>query len=222
MKFARALSILLLLALGISRAAGDIFDESKARSEQIPGAQRDSLWWEGHRYRQWITDQNHLDDQNSNLDQEITFLADGLVRSHPERVYFYNSPTLAVRVAAESKWPLAVYVFDHTCQECLYELPSLYTIPEVVVASQQFVNLYIELPRQQKEAAQIGAMVSGRTVQFFLPGMRRLRVVDTPDHEELLETYELILGYISRLSKEELMTPPQKKQLPSSLQSKKR
>ena len=190
-------------------------DESKAKSELIPGAQRDSLWWEGHRYRQWIYDQNFIDDQNSNLDQEIIILAEGKIRSHPERVYFYNDTGLAVRIAAETKWPLAFYVFDHTCTDCLYDLPNLYTDPQIVEASQDFINVYIELPRQHREAATLGIMKSGKTVQFFLPGLRRLRVVDSPEKEELLLVYDMMLTYIGKLNDEALMKPPRRPHISS-------
>jgi hypothetical protein len=163
------------------------------------GAARDSLWDEGHAYRQWIFDQNSVNDDNANLDREIKFTANGHLRRHPTRVYFYNEISTAVRKAKDTGRPLAFYVFDHTCSDCLFILPQLYRRPAVVNASQDFVNCYVELPRQQREATEHGLMASQLTVQFFLPGMRRLRVVDNPDEQKLLQSYAEMKAYCAKL-----------------------
>ncbi len=96
------------------------------------GAARDSIWDLGHAYRQWIYDQNYINDENSNLDPAIVFVEDGGIRAHPERVYFYNEVSVAVQKAKDTGRALAFYLFDHTCSECLFILPQLYTQPEVV------------------------------------------------------------------------------------------
>jgi hypothetical protein len=171
---------------------------------QTVGAARDSLWHEGHAYRQWIYDQNFIGDDNSNLDPEISFLADGKVRAHPTRVYFYNDMDVAFHKARETGMTVAFYVFDHTCSDCLFILPQLYRIPEVVEASKDFVNCYVELPRQQREAFDAGLMTSSLTVQFFLPGGRRMRVVSNPDDEKLLKNYDDIKAYVAKLDEDEI------------------
>lgn len=163
------------------------------------GAARDSLWDEGHAYRQWIFDQNSIDDDNANLDREIKFTVNGHLRRHATRVYFYNEIATAVRKAKDTGLPLAFYVFDHTCSDCLFVLPQLYRRPAVVAASQDFVNCYVELPRQGREATEHGLMASQLTVQFFLPGMRRLRVVDNPDEKKLLLNYAEIKAHCAKL-----------------------
>ncbi|MCP4549131.1 MAG: hypothetical protein GY835_21980 [bacterium] len=168
-------------------------------------AERDSLWYEGHAYRQWIYDQNYIGDQNSNLDPEITFIEDGQIRVHPTRVYFYNDIDLATRIAADTHRLLAFYVFDHTCRDCLYELPVLYRKPEIVAKSQEFVNVYVTIPNDHQKAFPLGIMESSLTVQFFTPGLRRLRVVSSPDEDVLLDSYHTILEYSETLSREELM-----------------
>lgn len=172
------------------------------------GAARDSLWEEGHAYRQWVFDQNTINDDNSNLDREIKLIAGGHLRSHPSRVYFYNEIATAVRKAKDTGRPLAFYVFDHTCADCLFILPQLYRRPAVVAASQDFVNCYVELPRQQREATDAGLMASQLTVQFFLPGMRRLRVVDNPDEKTLLRNYTEMKAYVDKLDDEAKFAEP--------------
>lgn len=174
------------------------------------GAARDSIWTLGHQYRQWIYDQNYIDDTNSNLDPGIVFLEDR-VRSHPERVYFYNDVYQAVNIARATGKGLAFYLFDHTCSECLFILPQMYTRPEVVEASKDFVNCYVELPRLKDDANAHGMMTSSLTVQFFLPGMRRLRVVDNPDLAKLLKSYDQMMAFIETLTDEEMMQAPRKR-----------
>lgn len=179
------------------------------------GAARDSMWALGHAYRQWIYDQNYLADDNSNLDPEVVFLDDGKLRSHAERVYFYDDVTTAIERAKASRRGLAFYLFDHTCAECLFILPQLYTRPEVVEASKDFVNCYVELPRLHNDAYNHGMMTSSLTVQFFLPGMRRVRVVDNPDEAKLIQSYREILSYIDKLDPEALLAEPKKSVVPS-------
>jgi hypothetical protein len=166
-------------------------------------AERDTLRTQGHEYRQWVYDQNKVGDQNSNLDQNIGFISNDRIRTHTERVYFYDQIELAIQISKETGYPLAFYLFDHTCRTCLYDLPELYTNPEVVEKSQKFINVYVELPRLEVYLSSYGMMNSGRTVQFFLPSMRRLRVLDSATVENLLETYDLMLNYVNSLTKEE-------------------
>lgn len=179
------------------------------------GAARDSLWDEGHKYRQWIYDQNSINDDNSNLDREISFLANGHLRRHATRVYFYNDIATAMRKAKDTGRPLAFYVFDHTCSDCLFLLPQLYRRPAVVKASQDFVNCYVELPRQQREASEHGLMASQLTVQFFLPGMRRLRVVSDPDEKTLLASYAEMKAYCDKLDPAAKFAEPRRGLAPS-------
>ncbi|MBC8366050.1 hypothetical protein H8E52_01435 [bacterium] len=166
-------------------------------------AERDSLWYKGHEYRQWIYDQNSISNKNSNLDPKIGFLEEGRIRYHEDQVYFYDNIDLAIQIAHETGVPLAFYLFDHTCRTCLYRLPVLYRDAEVVEQSRKFINVYVELPRQQRQASQLGMMNASLTVQFFLPSMRRLRVLDDAEKDNLLETYRLMLNYVENLSFEE-------------------
>jgi len=166
-------------------------------------SERDSLWYKGHEYRQWIYDQNSISNKNSNLDPKISFIQEGRIRVHEDQVYFYDNIDLSIQISRETGVPLAFYLFDHTCRTCLYRLPELYRFAEVVEASRNFINVYIELPRQAKRATQLGMMNSNLTVQFFLPSMRRLRVLDNAEKENLIETYGLMLNYVESLSIEE-------------------
>ncbi len=166
-------------------------------------AERDSLWYKGHEYRQWIYDQNSISNKNSNLDPKISFIEEGRIRIHEDQVYFYDNIDLAIQIAHETVVPLAFYLFDHTCRTCLYQLPELYREPELVEASRDFINVYVELPRLSKRATSLGMMNSNLTVQFFLPSMRRLRVLDNAEKENLLETYGLMLDYVESLTIEE-------------------
>jgi len=166
-------------------------------------AHRDSAWYKGHEYRQWIYDQNRIGDKNSNLDPAIDFVADGRIRIHPDRVYFYDDIDLAIQIAKETGYPLAFYLFDHTCSTCLYRLPQVYSLPEIVEKSRNFVNVYVELPRYAERVNALGMMNSSLTVQFFLPSMRRLRVLDDADADNLLGTYDEILAYWSKLTEKE-------------------
>jgi hypothetical protein len=179
------------------------------------GAARDSLWDEGHAYRQWIFDQNSIHDDNSNLDRGIEFIASGHLRRHPKQVYFYNDLDLAVRKAKDTGRPIAFYVFDHTCSDCLFILPQLYRRPAVVAASQDFVNCYVELPLLQREATKHGLMASQLTVQFFLPGMRRMRVVDNPDEKKLLQSYAEMKAYVDKLDEAAKFAAPRQGFVPS-------
>lgn len=213
--------ILLLLILAVSASAEESGFEAKDYVEgyiasTTTGAVRDSVWTVAHAYRQWIYDQNFISDENSNLDPEIVFVADGGIRSHPERVYFYNEVAIAVQKAKDTGRALAFYVFDHTCTECLFILPQLYTQPDIVESSKDFVNCYIELPRQTKEANSAGLMSSSLTVQFFTPGQRRLRVVDNPDHAKLAKSFKDIQAYYESLSEEERHKAPKKVNWPKS------
>jgi len=54
-------------------------------------------------------------------------------------------------------------------------------------------------------------MTSSLTVQFFLPGMRRLRVVDNPDLAKLLKSYDQMMAFIETLTDEEMMQAPRKR-----------
>ncbi len=169
-------------------------------------AERDSLWYKGHEYRQWIYDQNKIGDRNSNLDPKIDFIAEGRIRTHQDRVYFYDNIELGIQIAKETGFPLAFYLFDHTCRSCLYQLPENYGNPEVVEKSRQFVNVYVELPRLASRLASYGMMNSSLTVQFFLPSMRRLRVLDNATVETVLTTYDEMLKYWGSLTKEERLS----------------
>ncbi|MCB1161543.1 MAG: hypothetical protein R3C71_01225 [Candidatus Krumholzibacteriia bacterium] len=205
----------LLIAATAVLLAGALVPDGPTSAREIldndtVGAARDSLWQEGHNYRQWIYDQNFIGDDNANLDPEISFLADGRVRTHPSRVYFYDDLDVAFRKAKDTGLPLAFYIFDHTCSDCLFVLPQLYRIPEVVEASKDFVNCYVELPRQRREAMDAGLMTSSLTVQFFLPGGRRLRVVTSPDDEKLLKSYADIKAYVADLAEDELYQEPRR------------
>jgi len=208
----RMLKVLLLLIT----IPGLLLAEDYKAKEYVPGyisateagAARDSLWTLGHGYRQWIFDQNYIDNENSNLDRGIVFLDDGRVRFHPDRVYFYNDISVAVDIARATGKGLAFYLFDHTCSECLFILPQLYTRPDVVEASKDFVNCYVELPRLKQEANGAGMMAASLTVQFFLPGMKRMRVVDNPDLAKLMQSYEQMGAYVAKLTDEERMSPP--------------
>jgi len=202
----RAIPVLILACLLAPAAA--TAEDAKPRLKGT--AVRDSLWYAGHQYRQWIYDQNYIGDTNSNLDPDIGFIADGRIRTHPEKVYFYDDLDLALRIAIETQTPLALYLFDHTCRDCLYRLPELYTDSTVVAASLDFVNVYVEIPKEHKRCLQMGIMESSLTVQFFLPGLRRLRVVDDPDRELLLETYGIIRDYVAGLTEEEMMKAPRR------------
>lgn len=172
------------------------------------GAARDSLWEEGHAYRQWVFDQNAIGDENSNLDPKIKLIAGGHLRTHERQVYFYNDIATAVRKAKDTGRPLAFHVFDHTCADCLFLLPQLYRLPAVVAASRDFVNCYIELPRQTREATASGIMTSQLTVQFFLPGMRRLRVAELRDEQSLLRNFAEMKSYCAKLSDAEKLAEP--------------
>ncbi|MBM4118511.1 hypothetical protein FJ251_12395 [bacterium] len=174
------------------------------------GAARDSLWDEGHRYRQWIYEQNLVADGDAKLDPKIKLTAGGKLRSHGGQVYFYNDIAAAVRVARETGRPLAFHVFDHTCADCLFILPQLYRRPAVVAASRDFVNCYVELPRQAREASDSGLTASQLTVQFFLPGMRRLRVTDLSDEKTLLGSFAEMKAYCGKLSDAEKMAEPRR------------
>jgi hypothetical protein len=215
------LPILLLLFMTPFVSAGEYGFEAKEYVEgYIPanstGAPRDSIWNLAHAYRQWIYDQNYISDENSNLDPSIVFVADGGIRSHPDRVYFYNEISIAIQKAKDTGRALAFYLFDHTCAECLFILPQLYTQPEVVEASKDFVNCYVELPRQKSEADGTGMMSSSLTVQYFTPGLRRLRVVDSPDQAKLMKSYSDMLAYYEKLSDEERRQEPRKANWPKA------
>lgn len=208
-------SLLALAALG-----GSLFAATAAPAKDMlladdVGAARDSLWEEGHGYRQWVFDQNSITDDNSNLDPKIKLIAGGHLRSHASQVYFYNDISTAVRKAKDTGRPLAFHVFDHTCADCLFILPQLYRRPAVVAASRDFVNCYIELPRQTHEAAEVGIMTSQLTVQFFLPGMRRLRVAEIADEKSLLRQYEEMKAYCAKLSDDEKLAAPRSGITPS-------
>ncbi|MBN2170721.1 MAG: hypothetical protein JW819_05315 [Candidatus Krumholzibacteriota bacterium] len=210
----RAILVLILsgLLIPMTATAGD--------DAPLTGtAVRDSLWYAGHEYRQWIYDQNSIDDRNSNLDPDIDFIAAGRIRVHPNRVYFYNDLDLAVRISAETKIPLALYLFDHTCRDCLYRLPSLYTDSTLVAASRDFINVYVEIPKEHRRCLQMGIMESSLTVQFFLPGLRRLRVVDDPDRALLLETYGIIRDYAAGLTDEQMMEAPRRPSIAKPVRS---
>ncbi len=166
-------------------------------------APRDTLRTQGHDYRRWMYDMNSISDRNSNLDPKMEFVADGRIRVHPERVYFYTNIDLAIQIARETGYPLAFYLFDHYCKTCIYRLVEVYENPEVVEASQDFINVYVELPRQATTVNQLGMMNSNLTAQFFLPSMRRMRVLDNADVESLLTTYPLMLDYWESLTLEE-------------------
>ena len=208
----RMLKVLLLLLA----APGLRLAEDYKAKEYVPdyvsatdkGAARDSLFYVGHGYRQWIYDQNFIANDNSNLDPGIVFLDDGRIRSHPDRVYFYNEIVEAVDLARATGKGLAFYLFDHTCSECLFILPQLYGRPDVVEASKDFVNCYVELPRLKREATGAGMTSASLTVQFFLPGMRRLRVVDNPDLAKLMKSYEQMTAYIETLTDDQMMAEP--------------
>ena len=83
-------------------------------------------------------------------------------------------------------------------------------------ASKDFVNCYVELPRQKKEADNAGMMSSSLTVQFFTPGLRRLRVVDNPDETKLMGAYRTMLSYYEKLEEDERMQAPKKVNWPRS------
>jgi hypothetical protein len=205
---------------GLALLGGLLFAAAAPQAKDILlgkelGAARDSLWDEGHAYRQWIFDQNSINDDNANLDRAIKFTANGHLRRHPTRVYFYNDLNTAVRKAKDTGRPIAFYVFDHTCSDCLFILPQLYRRPAVVAASQDFVNCYVELPIQQREATEHGLMASQLTVQFFLPGMRRLRVVDSPDEKKLLQNYAEMKAYVDKLSDADKFAAPRQGFAPS-------
>jgi hypothetical protein len=166
-------------------------------------AERDTLWYKGHEYRQWIYDQNSISNKNSNLDPKISFIEEGRIRIHEDQVYFYDNIDLAIQISHETAVPLAFYLFDHTCRTCLYRLPELYRDADIVEASREYINVYVELPRLSKRVSRLGMMNSNLTVQFFLPSMRRLRVLDNAEKDNLLETYSLMLDYVESLSIEE-------------------
>ncbi len=212
---------LFLLLLVLSSAAGATQSGFKAKeyvkgyiSATSTGAARDSIWDVAHAYRQWIYDQNFIADDNSNLDPEIVLLADGGIRSHPDRVYFYNEISVAIQKAKDTGRAIAFYLFDHTCTECLFILPQMYTLPEVVEASKDYVNCYVELPRQKKEADGTGIMSSSLTVQFFTPGLRRMRVVDNPDLAKLVKSFADITAYYEKLGAKEKIQPPRQANWP--------
>lgn len=199
--------------LALTCVGGALFSAASLPAKDIllakdVGAARDSLWEEGHAYRQWVFDQNSIADDNSNLDPKIKLIAGGHLRSHEGQVYFYNDIATAVRKAKDTGRPLAFHVFDHTCADCLFLLPQLYRLPAVVAASRDFVNCYIELPRQAREASENGIMASQLTVQFFLPGMRRLRVAELGDEKTLLRNYAEMKAYCAKLSDVEKLAEP--------------
>ena len=168
-------------------------------------APHDSLWYQGHAYRQWMYDQNSIGDENSNLDPELLFLRDGKVRAHPGRVYFYTNIDGAIQIARETRMPLAFYIFDHHCRDCLNQLPLIYEDPLVVEKSHGFVNVYIETPKRIKEIIPYGISGESLTAQFFTPGMRRLRMLSGVEKESLLEVYDLILNYVEKMDEEVLL-----------------
>lgn len=219
----RFVKFILCASLMLAAALPDAARADLDQKEWVPGyirstskgAERDSIWALGHAYRQWTFDQNSISDDNSNLDAGIVFLDEGRVRSHPERVYFYNDIPTAFRKARETGKGLVFYLFDHTCSECLFILPQLYTLPEVVEASKDFVNCYVELPLLSRDATANGLMASSLTVQFFLPGGRRLRVLDSPDLAKLMESYGQMNKYIGGLDEETLMAEPRRGFRPS-------
>jgi hypothetical protein len=201
--------IALIIVVGALTAQGETpMEKSRRLSEGVPGAERDSLWWEGMFYREWIEDVNSVGDENENLDPEIFFIEDGNIRCYPSRVYFYNDIDLAIRIAAETKFPLAFHLMDHSCADCLYAMPGIYMNQEVIEKSRNFVNVYVHYPYKKDRIAELGMMTSASTVQFLLPGLRRLRVLTDPDSQKLLETFDLMLDYISKLSPEELIERP--------------
>ncbi len=203
------LIMMLSLLLGSLVAQGETpMEKSRRLSEGKPGAERDSLWWEGMLYREWITDVNSVDDGNENLDAEVFNVADGKIRAYPSRVYFYNDIDLAIRVSVETKMPLAFYIMDHSCAECLYSMPELYMDPDVIAKSRDFINVYVTYPYNKKRISEMRLMTSSQTVQFMLPGLRRLRVISAPSKDKLIEGYELILKYIGGLSEDELLKRP--------------
>lgn len=173
-----------------------------AEGEKV--AAHDSLWFQGHAYRQWMYDQNSIGDRSSNLDVKIEFIADGKIRIHQERVYFYTNIDLAIQIARDTNMPLAIYVFDHTCSNCLNHLPELYERPDVIEKSRHFVNVYIEIPRDNPLLLPLGIMSESLSVQFFTPGMRRIRALSGVRLDNLLLTYDLIIKHVETLSEENM------------------
>ena len=167
-------------------------------------AAHDSLWFQGHAYRQWMYDQNSIDDRSSNLDVKIEFIADGKLRIHQERAYFYTNIDIAIQIARDTNMPLAFYVFDHTCSNCLNQLPELYERPDVIEKSRHFVNVYIEIPRDNNLLLPLGIMSESMSVQFFTPGMRRMRALSGVRLDNLLLTYDLIIKHVETLSEENM------------------
>jgi len=194
----RSLTIAVLFSLmATGRSLGDASELST-----VP-AVRDSSWYGGHAYRQWIYDQNSIGDDNSNLDPGISFIENGRIRIHTDKVYFYENLDLGMRIARETGFPIAFYLFDHTCSTCLDALDELYNDPEIVLKSRGYVNIYVELPRHSKRVGHLGLMNSSLTVQFCLPSMRPLRVVTSANKAELLEAYRLVHEYWRQLTPEE-------------------
>jgi len=169
-------------------------------------AERDSLYHRGHDYRQWIFDQNYIGDQNSNLDPEISFVADGRIRVHPERVYFYNNIDLAIQIAKETGYPLSFYLSDHTCKTCLYRLPEIFENPDVVEASRNFVNVFVDMAKEGQKVNALGMMHTSLTVQIFLPSLRRLRVIVDAEAEDVLKAFDATMAYCETLSFEERLS----------------
>ncbi|MDP6796909.1 MAG: hypothetical protein QGG33_03705, partial [Candidatus Krumholzibacteria bacterium] len=127
---------------------------------------------------------------------------------HSGRVYFYDNLDLAMQLGRETGFPIAFYIFDHQCQTCLYRLGELYFDPTIVAKSRKFINVYVEVPKMRPRLSKLGISNSNLTVQFFLPGMRRLRVLDDAEKENLSHTYDLIFEKYHSLSPEERMKPP--------------
>ena len=165
-------------------------------------------WYAGHDYRNWIYDQNAVDNENSNLDEKIEFIVDGKVRKHPEKVYFYNNFDAVSFLAADTKLPIAFWVFSDDCRDCLYDIVDWGTDPEIVERSWNFINVYVDKKRDARRINTLRMMSTSRSVQFYLPGLRRLRAAEIRKNGDLVEAYDTILEHVQTLTEAELMEPP--------------
>ena len=203
------LLLALAICLGAVSASGETPMEKSRRISEAKGDNaREAYWWDGMIYREWIRDMNSLSDDNGNLDENIYFVADGKVRAHPEKIYFYNDIDLAIQISAGTKMPLAFYVMDESCEDCLYLMTEVFMDPVIVEKSRGFVNVYVRFPYFKNRVSELRMMTSAPTVQFLLPGLRRLRALTRPGVENLSETYDLINKHIAGLTPEQMMERP--------------